>query len=972
MSESQADIQSDVVKPNGASNGASANGATANGATANGAASNGANANSADGDSTHAEKMAANAAAVNVAAIDGAAVASEIEYSKESEDERIETREWLDSLDFVLESGGAKRVQQLLNELEIHATRLGVQIPFAATTPYINTIHKNDQPKFPGDRALERRIKSLIRYNALAMVVRANREKDPTGGDVGGHLSTYASAATLFEIGFNHFFKAKNATQSGDQVYFQGHASPGVYARAFLEGRLSEDQLTNFRRELSPGGGLSSYPHPWLMPNFWQFPTVSMGLGPICSIYQARFSRYLENRGLKQAEDSHVWAFIGDGETDEPETLGAITLAAREKLDNLIWVINCNLQRLDGPVRGNGKIIQELEGIFRGAGWNVIKVVWGGDWDELLEHDEKGELVRRMGEIVDGQYQKYTVEDGAYAREHFFNSPGLQELAKDLSDEDIHKMRRGGHDPEKVYAAYKAAIDHKGQPTVILAKTVKGYGLGEEAEGRNPAHQTKKMAEEALRRFRTRFEIPVSEEDISSTPFYRPADDSPEMKYLHQRREALGGYVPTRTITSDKVRTPDESLFAEFYGERGTADKAPSTTLAFVQMLAALLRDKEIGKLIVPIIPDEARTFGMDGLFRSAGIYSSVGQLYEPVDRKQIAYYKESKQGQILEEGINEAGAMASFIAAGSAYSTFGINTIPFYIYYSMFGPQRVGDLVWLAADQRVRGFMLGATAGRTTLNGEGLQHEDGHSHLLLYPVPNCVQYDPAFAFELAVILRAGIRRMYEEGESVFFYITLMNENYIMPAMPDRPGVKEGILKGMYKFRPSEKTGKLRAQLLGSGAILNEVLKAQRVLEEQYDVSADVWSVTSYKELCRDGLGVERHNLLNPGGEQQVPYVTQCLQNEDGVFVAASDYVKALPDTISKWVPRRLTSLGTDGFGRSDLRQHLRDFFEVDHRYIVLATLTALASDKQIEIEIVQKAMTDLGIDANKPNPMLV
>lgn len=967
MSESQADIQSDVVKPNGASNGASANGATANGATANGA-----NASSANSDSTHAEKMAANAAAVNAAAIDGAAVASEIEYSKESEDERIETREWLDSLDFVLESGGAKRVQQLLNELEIHATRLGVQIPFAATTPYINTIHKNDQPKFPGDRALERRIKSLIRYNALAMVVRANREKDPTGGGVGGHLSTYASAATLFEIGFNHFFKAKNATQSGDQVYFQGHASPGVYARAFLEGRLSEDQLTNFRRELSPGGGLSSYPHPWLMPNFWQFPTVSMGLGPICSIYQARFSRYLENRGLKQAEDSHVWAFIGDGETDEPETLGAITLAAREKLDNLIWVINCNLQRLDGPVRGNGKIIQELEGIFRGAGWNVIKVVWGGDWDELLEHDEKGELVRRMGEIVDGQYQKYTVEDGAYAREHFFNSPGLQELAKDLSDEEIRQMRRGGHDPEKVYAAYKAAIDHKGQPTVILAKTVKGYGLGEEAEGRNPAHQTKKMAEEALRQFRTRFEIPVSEEDISSTPFYRPADDSPEMKYLHQRREALGGYVPTRTITSDKVRTPDESLFEEFYGERGTADKAPSTTLAFVQMLAALLRDKEIGKLIVPIIPDEARTFGMDGLFRSAGIYSSVGQLYEPVDRKQIAYYKESKQGQILEEGINEAGAMASFIAAGSAYSTFGINTIPFYIYYSMFGPQRVGDLVWLAADQRVRGFMLGATAGRTTLNGEGLQHEDGHSHLLLYPVPNCVQYDPAFAFELAVILRDGIRRMYEEGESVFFYITLMNENYIMPAMPDRPGVKEGILKGMYKFRPSEKPSKLRAQLLGSGAILNEVLKAQRVLEEQYNVSADVWSVTSYKELCRDGLGVERHNLLNPGGEQQVPYVTQCLQNEDGVFVAASDYVKALPDTISKWVPRRLTSLGTDGFGRSDLRQHLRDFFEVDHRYIVLATLTALANDKQIEIAIVQKAMQDLGIDADKPNPMLV
>ncbi len=965
MSESQAGMQSEsAVKNNGTSNGA-ANGSS-NGATSNGTASNGTSSHIAP------EKMAANAAAVNAAAIDGAAVASEIEYSKESEDERIETQEWLDSLDFVLESGGAKRVQQILNELEIHATRLGVQIPFAATTPYINTIHRNDQPKFPGDRAVERRIKSLVRYNALAMVVRANREKDLTGGPVGGHLSTYASAATLFEIGFNHFFKAKNATQSGDQVYFQGHASPGVYARAFLEGRLSEEQLTNFRRELSPGGGLSSYPHPWLMPNFWQFPTVSMGLGPICSIYQARFSRYLENRGLKQPEDSHVWAFIGDGETDEPETLGAITLAAREKLDNLIWVINCNLQRLDGPVRGNGKIIQELEGIFRGAGWNVIKVVWGGDWDELLERDEKGELVRRMGEVVDGQYQKYTVETGAYAREHFFNSPGLQELAKDLSDEDIRKMRRGGHDPEKVYAAYKAAIEHKGQPTVILAKTVKGYGLGEEAEGRNPAHQTKKLGEEMLLQFRTRFEIPLTEEEISSTPFFRPADDSPEMKYLHERREVLGGYVPTRTVTEDRVKTPDESLFAEFYGERGDAEKAPSTTLAFVQILAAMLRDKTFGKLIVPIIPDEARTFGMDGLFRSAGIYSSVGQLYEPVDRKEIAYYKESKQGQILEEGINEAGAMASFVAAGSAYSTFGINTIPFYIYYSMFGPQRVGDLIWLAADQRVRGFLLGATAGRTTLNGEGLQHEDGHSHLLLYPVPNCVQYDPAFAFELAVIIREGIRRMYEEGESVFYYITLMNENYIMPAMPQHEGVKEGILKGLYKFRPSEKSSKLRAQLLGSGAILNEVLKAQRVLEEQYDVSADVWSVTSYKELCRDGLGVERHNLLNPGGEQQVPYVTQCLQNEDGVFVAASDYVKALPDTISKWVPRRLTSLGTDGFGRSDLRQALRDFFEVDHRYIVLATLTALANDKQIKIEVVQKAMTDLGINADKLNPMLV
>ena len=886
-------------------------------------------------------------------------------------EEQVETQEWLDSLDFVLQTEGAERVQQLLNELEIHAQRNGVRIPFAATTPYINTIHVSEQIKFPGNRELERRIKSLVRYNAMAMVIRANKVVDPAGGGVGGHLSTYASAATLFEIGFNHFFKAKNESQSGDQVFFQGHASPGVYARAFLEGRLSEENLTNFRRELQPESGLSSYPHPWLMPNFWQFPTVSMGLGPICSIYQARFNRYLENRGLKPKEDAHVWAFIGDGETGEPETLGAINIAAYEKLDNLIWVVNCNLQRLDGPVRGNGKIIQELEGVFRGAGWNVIKVVWGGDWDDLLEADERGELIKRMGAIVDGQYQKYTVEDGAYAREHFFNSEYLQDLAKDLSDDDVHKMRRGGHDPEKVYAAYQSAIEHKGQPTVILAKTVKGYGLGEEAEGRNPAHQTKKLGEETLRQFRTRFDIPVSEEQISSVPFYRPADDAPEMKYLHERRASLGGYVPCRTETAPPLKTPDESVFEEFYTQLGTEDKMPSTTMVFVRVLNQLLRDKEIGKYIVPIVPDEARTFGMDGLFRSVGIYSSAGQLYEPVDRKELMYYKESESGQILEEGINEAGAMASFIAAGSAYSTHGVNTIPFYIYYLMFGPQRVGDLMWLAGDQRVRGFLLGATAGRTSLNGEGLQHEDGHSHLLMYPIPNCVQYDPAFGFELAVIIRDGIRRMFENGESVFFYITLMNENYIHPAMPQRDGVREGILKGMYKLRPSEKTGsKLRAQLMGSGTILNEVLKAQRVLEEQYNVSADVWSVTSYKELYRDAIEAERENLLHPGEEPRVPYVTQCLQGEDGVLVAASDYVKALPESISKWMPRRLHTLGTDGFGRSETRAALRNFFEVDHRFIVLATLTALANDKKIKIDVVKKAIKDLGIDSEKADPM--
>ena len=895
------------------------------------------------------------------------------EYSQSDETEKLETQEWLDSLDYVLQSSGGARVQELLRQLEVYAQRRGVKVPFAATTPYINTIPVDEQAPFPGDREMERRIKSLVRWNAMAMVVRANREKKPDGGDLGGHIATYASAATLFEIGFNHFFKAKNGDSSGDQIYFQGHASPGVYARAFLEGRLSEEKLVNFRHELAEGGGLSSYPHPWLMPGFWQFPTVSMGLGPILSIYQARFNRYLTQRGLKDVSDSHVWAFIGDGETDEPETLGAITLAAREKLDNLTWVINCNLQRLDGPVRGNGKIIQELEGIFRGAGWNVIKVVWGSDWDELLEADESGELVKRMGEVLDGQYQKYTVESGEYTRAHFFNSEALQKLVAHLSDEQITSIRRGGHDPLKVYAAYHAATHSDGQPTVILAKTVKGYGLGPEAEGRNITHQQKKLQEETLKDFRERFEIPIPEEQCIDAPFFRPAPDSPEMKYLHERREALGGYVPQRSIASEPLQTPDEKLFSDAY--KGTGEKLESTTKSFVLLLSSLLRDKTIGKLIVPIIPDEARTFGMDGMFRTYGIYSSVGQLYEPVDKSKESvaapYYKEAKNGQILEEGINEAGAISSFIAAGSAYSTHGVNTIPFYIYYSMFGPQRVGDLFWLAGDMRVRGFLLGGTAGRTTLNGEGLQHEDGQSHLLVYPIPNCVSYDPAFAYELAVIIREGIRRMYEVGESVFYYITLMNENYAMPPMPDGDGIKEGILKGMYKFQSAPKKSKLRAQLFGSGTILNEVIKAARVLADDYGVAADVWSVTSYKELCRDGLGVERHNLLNPD-DQQVPYVTQCLEKEDGVFVAASDYVKALPDSVSKWVPRKLYSLGTDGFGRSESREALRDFFEVDHRYVVLATLKALADDGKIKLEVVKKAMTDLGIDSNKLNPMLV
>ena len=904
-------------------------------------------------------------------------MASDIEAEAKSSTavEQIETQEWLDSLDFVLDSAGPDRVAELLKHLEIHAQRNGVKIPFAATTPYINTIPLSAQPKYPGDRLIEQRIRGFIRWNAMAMVVHAQKIKDPDGKaiEVGGHISTYASSATLLEVGFNHFFKApqgKGAERSsGDQIFFQGHGSPGPYSRAFLEGRLSEQQLTNFRQELQPAGGLSSYPHPWLMPDFWQFPTVSMGLGPILSIYQARFNRYMEHRGHKDASDSRVWAFLGDGETDEPESLGSITLAGREKLDNLTWVVNCNLQRLDGPVRGNGKIIQELEGLFRGAGWNVIKVIWGGDWDSMIEADERGELVRRMSEVVDGQYQKYTVETGEYVRKHFFNTPYLQELCSHLSDEDVRRIRRGGHDPEKIYAAYHAAVNHKGQPTVILAKTIKGYGLGESAEGKMGAHNTKKMEEEAILQFARRYSIPLSKEDALKLKFYRPAEDSAEMKYLKERRAALGGPVPQRSMLVPEFKTPLESDFEEFY--KGSGTNEASTTMAFGNVLRKLMRNKEIGKLVVPIIPDEARTFGLDGLFGSYGIYSSVGQLYEPVDRKELAYYKESKNGQILEEGINEAGAMSSFIAAGTAYSTHGVNTIPFYIYYSMFGPQRVGDLVWLAADIRARGFMLGATAGRTTLNGEGLQHEDGHSHLLAYTFPNLLAYDPAYAYELAIIIREGLRRMYENGEAVFYYITLMNENYVQPPMPEGKGIKEGILKGMYPFKKSAIKSKLKATLFGSGTILNEVVKAQEVLEKQYKVAADVWSVTSYKELNRDGLDCERYNLLHPGKEKKVPFVTQQLESaKDGVFVASSDYMKILPDSIRSWVPGRLYSLGTDGFGRSESRHALRDFFEVDHRYVVLATLTALAEQGKIKPDVLQKAVKDLDINPDKLNPL--
>ena len=882
---------------------------------------------------------------------------------KEQEDQ--ETREWLESLEYVRQTGGPQRVQELLRQLQIYAQKQGVEVPFTANTPYINTIPPDRQPPFPGSREIERRIKSITRWNAMAMVVRAN--KNEVG--IGGHISTYASAATLYEVGFNHFFRGKSENYEGDAIFFQGHASPGIYARAFLEGRLSLEKLENFREELASGGGLSSYPHPWLMPDFWEFPTVSMGLGPIMAIYQARFMRYLEDRGLKKPGNEKVWAFLGDGETDEPESLGAITLASREKLDNLIFVINCNLQRLDGPVRGNGKIIQELEAIFRGSGWNVIKVVWGSDWDPLLAKDHDGLLVKRMNEVVDGEYQKYIVESGSYIREHFFgDDPRLLEMVEHLSDEQLAKLRRGGHDPQKVYAAYKAAVEYKGAPTVILAKTIKGYGLGETGEGKNITHQQKKLNEEELREFRTRFGIPISDEDVAEAPFYKPADDSPEIRYLTERRRKLGGFVPARKRSAAPMQSTPDELYEEFY--KGTAGREVSTTMVFVRLLSKLLKDQKIGDFIVPIVPDEARTFGMEALFRQCGIYSHVGQLYEPVDADTLLYYKEAQDGQILEEGITEAGSMASFIAAGTAYSTYGINTIPFFIYYSMFGFQRIGDLIWAAGDMRCKGFLLGGTAGRTTLNGEGLQHQDGHSHLLAYSVPNLITYDPAFAYELAVIIQEGIRRMYENGEDIFYYLTVYNENYAMPPMPAE--ARSGILKGMYRFKTSDlPNAQLKAQLLGSGPIMNEVLRAQKMLEEKYRVAADVWSVTSYKELRREGLEVERWNLLHPQDAPRSTYVTQCLGGTDDIIVASSDYVKALPDSISRWIPGRLISLGTDGYGRSDSRRALRNFFEIDARYITLATLYGLASQNKIGRDVVSQAVKDLEIDPDKANPMI-
>ncbi len=886
-----------------------------------------------------------------------------------------ETQDWLDSLTSVIESEGIDRAHFLLEALIDKARRSGAHLPYRATTAYLNTIPLVDEKRSPGDEELEYRIRSFIRWNALAMVVQANRDES----GIGGHIATFASAATLYDVGFNHFFKGPEHPDGADLLYIQGHASPGIYARAFLEGRLSEDDLHRFRREVGganagAGRGLSSYPHPRLMPDFWQFPTVSMGLGPLTAIYQARFMKYLHDRGLIDAGKRKVWAFLGDGEMDEPESLGAISLAARERLDNLVFVINCNLQRLDGPVRGNGKIIQELEGVFRGAGWNAIKVIWGDAWDPLLARDRSGLLLRRMEEAVDGDYQNYAVRDGAWTRQHFFGKyPELAKLVANLTDTDLKNLNRGGHDPQKVYAAYAAAMETNGQPTVILAKTVKGYGMGEAGEGKNITHQLKKMGEESLRQFRDRYRIPISDQDIAAAPFFKPADDSREMKYLRERRKALGGHLPARKPTAAPVPTPELDAFSTVLASTG--DREISTTMAFVRILSLLLRDATLSKLIVPIVPDEARTFGMEGLFRQLGIYASQGQLYEPVDHDQVMYYREDKQGQILQEGINEAGAISSWIAAGTSYANYGVAMMPFYIFYSMFGFQRVGDQIWLAGDMQTRGFLLGATAGRTTLAGEGLQHLDGHSQLLADTVPNCVSYDPAYAYELAVIIQDGLRRMLTAQENVFYYVTVMNENYVMPAMPE--GAAPGILKGMYLLRAADNANdadkankRPRAQLLGSGTILREVIAAADLLQQDFGVSADVWSVTSFGELRRDGIDCERHNMLHPDGKPRASYVSQCLKDRPGPVIAATDYVRLNADRIRHLIDRDYTVLGTDGFGRSDTREQLRRFFEVDRHYVVIATLAALARDGEIPKSKVSEAIAKYGIDPDKTNPL--
>ncbi|MDO9239309.1 pyruvate dehydrogenase (acetyl-transferring), homodimeric type [Methylicorpusculum sp.] len=880
--------------------------------------------------------------------------------SEQEDIDPVETQEWIDALEAVLEHEGKDRAQYLIEKLVAKARQSGSQIPFSANTAYINTISLDQQIKFPGDITIERRIRSYIRWNAMMMVLRANKYSN-----VGGHIASFASAATLYDIGHNHFWRGASETNDGDLVYIQGHSAPGDYARAYLLGRLNEEQLDRFRQEVD-GNGLSSYPHPWLMPEFWQFPTVSMGLGPIMSIYQARFMRYLQDRGFAQTEGRKVWSFLGDGETDEPESLGAIGMAGREKLDNLIFVVNCNLQRLDGPVRGNGKIIQELESTFRGAGWNVIKVIWGRYWDSLFARDKDGLLVKRMMECVDGDYQTFKAKDGAYVREYFFNTPELKAMVADLSDMDIWQLNRGGHDPMKIYAAFNAAVNHKGQPTVILAKTIKGYSMGESGEAQNTSHQQKKMSGDSLKRFRERYELPIDEEDLEKLPYLKFAEDSKEMVYMRKRREELGGFLPNRRAKSTSLEIPGLDTFKSLLESTGEGREI-STTMAFVRMLNILVKDKNIGNRIVPIVPDESRTFGMEGMFRQLGIWSQVGQLYTPQDADQLMFYKESKHGQVLQEGINEAGGICDWIAAGTSYSTHNVPLIPFFIFYSMFGFQRIGDLIWAAADQRTRGFLLGGTAGRTTLNGEGLQHEDGHSHIFASTVPNCVSYDPTYAYEVIVIIQDGMRRMYAEQEDIFYYLTVMNENYEHPAMPQ--GIEQDILKGMYLFKAGGKTKAPRVQLLGSGTIFREVVAAAELLKADWKVEADLWSCPSFTELARDGQSCDRWNRLHPTETPRKPHVKQCLENAKGPIVAATDYIRLFAEQIRPYISASYTVLGTDGFGRSDSREALRRFFEVNRYHIVVTALKSLADAGEIELTTVKNAITQYGINPDSPAP---
>ena len=887
------------------------------------------------------------------------------DFSRIDDKDPVETKEWLDSIDSVIAQHGPERAHFILNQMVDYARRSGTYLPFSHNTAYLNTIPVGKQPSYPGDRAIEKRIEAIIRWNAMAMVVQANKESS----EFGGHISTYASSATLYEVGFNHFWRAPTKENQGDMVFIQGHSSPGIYARAYLEGRLNESQLNGFRKEAS-GNGLSSYPHPWLMPDFWQFPTVSMGLGPMMATYQARFMRYMEHRDLIQRSDRKVWCFLGDGEMDEPESMGAITMPVREGLDNLVFVVNCNLQRLDGPVRGNGKIIQELEAAFGGAGWNVIKLIWGSRWDPLLARDTDGLLRKIMEECVDGEYQNFKSKGGDYVRENFFGKyPETREMVTNLSDQDIWRLNRGGHDAKKVYAAYDQAINHKGRPTIILAKTVKGFGMGAAGEGQNIAHQQKKLDIDALREFRDRFNIPISDKNIKDVPYYKPSAKSPELEYLQEQRKNLGGFLPQRRIKSKNLKIPSLEMFKSQL--EGTGDREASTTMAFIRILTSIVRDKQIGKNVVPIVPDEARTFGMEGMFRQIGIYSSKGQLYTPQDADQLMFYREDKKGQILEEGINEAGAFCSWLAAGTSYSNHDQQMIPFYIYYSMFGFQRIGDFVWAGGDMQSRGFLIGGTAGRTTLAGEGLQHQDGHSLISASSIPNCVAYDPTYAYELAVIIHDGLRRMMGMQENIFYYITCMNENYIHPALPK--GSEAGILKGMYLLREGKNKDNInKPQLMGSGTILREVINAADILLNDYDISSDIWSVTSFNELRREALEKDRLNQLNPGSQKKLSYLERCLKGRSGPFIAATDYMTLLPDQIQKWIPGSYTTLGTDGYGRSDGRSALRDHFEVDSRYIVLATLNALCDQGEIDQKIILQAMKKFKINPKKPDPVKV